>query len=232
MKAILLAAGYGTRLKPLTDKTPKCLVSIKGRPLLGIWFEQLTSSRINKFLVNTHYLSEQVESYVRNSPYRNSVTLVYEPELCGTAGTLLRNLSFFDGEDVMLIHADNYGLINVGEFILAHKNRPPECLLTMMTFRSESPSSCGIVELDNRGVVIGFHEKVDSPPGNSANAAIYILSKELIEIMISKFSLVTDFSTEVLPLLMDRIYTYETNDYFIDIGTPEAYEVANSICSS
>ena len=128
----------------------------------------------------------------------------------------------------MLIHADNYCLADFTAFQLAHSNRPPECLMTMMTFRTAAPSSCGIIELDKRGVVIGFHEKVANPPGNLANGAVYILSAELLMRLSTDLHAVKDFSTEVLNRFVGRIYTYETSEVFLDVGTPETYEQANN----
>ena len=227
MRAILLAAGCGTRLKPLTDNIPKCLVPIKGRPLLEIWLKRLTEAGVGPLLVNTHYLAEQVEAYIESSPYRDRVTLVHEPELLGTAGTLIANLDFFHGEDGLLIHADNYCLADFRAFMQAHKQRPRGCVMTMMTFRTDTPSSCGIVELDEHGVLVDFHEKVASPPGNLANGAVYILSAELLDRMGKDLHAVKDFSTEVLHRFIGRIYTYETGEIFMDIGTPESYARAN-----
>jgi mannose-1-phosphate guanylyltransferase len=227
VRALLLAAGLGTRLRPLTDTMPKCLVPIKGQPLLGIWLERLTQASIGPFLINTHYLAEQVETFVEASVYRNQTRLVREPELQGTAGTLIANLDFFQGKDGLLIHADNYCLADFKAFQQAHSNRPSECLMTMMTFRTTDPSSCGIVELDERGVVIGFHEKVAKPQGNLANGAVYILSAELLARMSTDLNAVTDFSTEVLNRFVGQIYSYETSAVFLDVGTPETYEQAN-----
>jgi mannose-1-phosphate guanylyltransferase len=229
MKAILLAAGLGTRLKPLTDTIPKCLVPIKGSPLLGIWIERLTQAGIGPFLINTHYLAEQVEAFIETGSHRKQVKLVNEIELLGTAGTLIANLDFFEGENGLLIHADNYCLADFKEFQQAHHNRPPECVMTMMTFRTADPTSCGIVELDERGVVIGFYEKVATPPGNLANGAVYILSVELLKRLGADLHHLTDFSTEVLNLYLGRIYSYETSEVFLDIGTSETYEQANRI---
>ena len=227
MRALLLAAGFGTRLRPLTDTIPKCLVSIKGQPLLGIWLERLTQAGIGPFLINTHYLADQVEAYIEASPYSNQVRLVNELELHGTAGTLITNLGFFQGEDGLLIHADNYCLADFTAFQKAHSNRPPECMMTMMTFRTADPSSCGILELDERSVVIGFHEKVANPPSNLANGAVYILSPELLNRLGTDLCTVTDFSTEVLNRFVGQIYSYETSEVFLDVGTPEMYEQAN-----
>lgn len=227
MRAILLAAGYGTRLRPLTNTIPKCLVPIGGRPLLDIWLQKLSRADIGPFLVNTHYLPEQVAAYVQASAYRDQVTLVNEPELLGTAGTLIANLGFLEGKDGLLIHSDNYCLPDFHAFVCAHEGRPPECVMTMMTFRTDAPSTCGIVELDNRDVVVGFHEKVKSPPGNLANGAVYILSKEFMNTLATEFRKATDFSTEILPHFVGRIFTYEATGFFLDIGTPKAYEMAN-----
>lgn len=229
MKAILLAAGFGTRLRPLTNTIPKCLVPIKGKPLLQIWIERLIGSGIGPFLINTHYLSEQVNTFIGSSPFKDKVTLMHENKLLGTAGTLIGNLDFFQGEDGMLIHADNYCLADFNAFVQAHLHRPPECVITMMTFQTDDPENCGIVELDNRGVVLGFHEKVKSPPGNLANGAVYILSAGLLNSLSNELHSVTDFSTQVLHRFLGRIYTYETPEVFLDVGTPQTYTKANEI---
>ena len=227
MRAMLLAAGLGTRLRPLTENTPKCLVPIKGQPLLGIWLERLTKAGITPFLINTHYMSSQVTDFIKNGPYSNQVTLVNELELQGTAGTLIKNLAFFKNEDGLLIHADNYCLADLASFQQAHRDRPKECLMTMMTFRTNDPSSCGIVDLDERGVVIDFHEKNASSLGDLANGAVYILSSELLKKLEDDFFAAKDFSIEVLNHFKGFIYTYETSEIFLDIGTPEKYNQAN-----
>jgi mannose-1-phosphate guanylyltransferase len=228
MKALLLAGGLGTRLRPLTNIVPKCLVPIKGRPLLELWLERLSEAGTSQFLINTHHLADQVKKFIDKSPYRERVKLVHEHELCGTAGTLIENIDFFEECDGLLVHADNYCLADLGAFFKAHHNRPSDCLMTMMTFRTDSPSECGIVELDRRGVVVEYHEKTICPPGNLANGAVYILSPELMEQIANSLNDAKDFSTEVLPLLVGRIFTYETTDVFLDIGTLKNYDAANS----
>jgi len=175
------------------------------------------------FLVNTHHLAEKVTAYVRLSEYTDQVSLTHEPELLGTAGTLIANLGFFGGKDGLLIHADNYCHPDFSEFMRAHQQRPAECAMTMMTFRTDNPSSCGIVELDDRGVVVRFHEKVENPPGNIANGAVYILSGSFLQTLDAEFKEVTDFSIEILPLFVGKIFTYEAKNIYLDIGTPEAY---------
>jgi len=223
MRAILLAAGFGTRLKPLTDTIPKCLVPIQGKPLLQSWLDRLSNAGVGPFLVNTHYLSEKVKVFIEKSPYKNEVTIKHEQTLKGTAGTLIDNQDFFDGKDGLLIHADNYCLENFSEFLAAHNARPAECLITMMVFSTDEPTLCGIVEVDDRGVVMGFHEKIQNPPGNLANGAVYALSSKFIMMLDKEFANASDFSTEVLPKLVGKIFIYHTHKTFLDIGTPKNY---------
>ena len=107
MKAIILAAGLGTRLRPITETTPKCLVPINGVPLLELWLRQCERAGIDAVLVNTHHLAERVEEFVaarRGMP----VTLAYEPSLLGSAGTIATNWNFVDSDDSFLVvYADN-----------------------------------------------------------------------------------------------------------------------------
>jgi mannose-1-phosphate guanylyltransferase len=229
MNVILLAAGLGTRLRPITDILPKCLVSIKGRPLLEIWLEKLVNSGIESILINTHYLSDQVENFISKSVYQKKVKLVHEIELNGTAGTLIKNIDFYNDSDGMLIHADNYCLADLKEFKMAHYNRSSSALITMMTFQTDRPNECGIVQINENGIVKSFHEKKLNPPGNIANGAIYILSPEFIYKMKNDFSYAKDFSTEVLGALIGNIQTYHVKNLLIDIGTIDNLNKANQL---
>lgn len=229
MKAILLAAGFGTRLRPLTLSTPKCLVEIKGKPLLKYWFENLTRAGINEIFINTHYLSQKVDNYILNSEYRKNVKIVYEKILLGTSKTIITNLNYFLKDDLIVIHSDNFCKQELKELIKAHNTRPKNCLMTMLVFRTDNPSSCGIVELDSDNIVTSFHEKKINPPGNLANAAVYIFSNTMLEELNNNYNNCIDLSTEVLPNFLNRIYTYETNEAYIDIGTPDNYIKANEL---
>lgn len=224
MKALLLAAGFGTRLQPLTLKTPKCLVEIKGVPLLEYWINNLYNTGINDIIINTHYLNEKVELYLKKY---SDIQIVNETNLLGTCGTIINNIPNFNDEDVIVIHADNFTNQKLIELIDAHKNRPISCLMTMMVFRTNSPSTCGIVELDKNNIVSNFFEKVENPPGNLANAAVYVLSREMINELNLFHKNSLDFSVDILPKYLNKIFVFETKEFFIDIGTPENYKLAN-----
>lgn len=228
MKAILLAAGTGSRLRPITNTIPKCLVPIDGRPLLEIWLEQLTTHGVEEFLINTHYLAEKVADYISKSEYRRGATLVYEQDLLGTAGTVWANKDWIADEPVMLIHADNLCLCNMSGFIENHMKRPPHVCMSMMTFNTEYPETCGIIQIDAQGVVTEMDEKPEKPRGNLANAAVYILEPEVVRGLAGK----TDFSTEVIPQYMNRILSWQNKGFHEDIGTREKYVKASDIYSS
>ena len=115
------------------------------------------------------------------------------------------------------------------DFIVAHHERQASCLLTMLTFITNNPSSCGIVEIDKKQVVHSFHEKVLNPPSNRANGALYAFGQELLDCLNLIVPKPSDFSTEVIPKLIGRIQSWQTNDAYIDIGTPEALITAQQI---
>ena len=228
MKALLLAAGLGTRLRPITDRIPKCLVPIRGQALLGFWLDRLMSEGIERVLVNTHYLPDTVRAYVRDSKWRDRIDLVHEDVLLGTGGTVLRNRHYLKDGAFMVAHADNLTRFDVGAFLRAHEDRPANVDITMMTFDTDVPQSCGIVEVDARGVVIKFHEKVAHPPSNHANAAVYIFEPSVIDFLNSLGKDVIDISTEVLPCYLGRMLAFHNSDYHRDIGTPESLALAES----
>ena len=226
MNAILLAAGYGTRLLPITKNIPKCLVKINNDNLLNIWIKKLVSVGVNNILINTHYLSDQVESFLQKNSHVQKLKVYKEKELLGTAGTLNENINFFKKNDGLLIHADNYCVENLNSLINAHNKRPEGCLMTMLTFECRNPMSCGIVEINDKGIVVNFYEKSSMDKGKTANGAVYILSPEFIEIVKEKHSQAKDFSSEIIKNFLGKIYTYKTKKYFADIGTVEEYKEA------
>lgn len=226
MRALLLAAGHGTRLRPITDTIPKCMVDIDGRPLLDYWLELLERGGITDVLVNLHYLPEPVRAFLAQSRRSLNIATAFEENLLGTAGTLHKNRAFFDAGPAMLIHADNLSLFDMRRFVERFETRPTGIDMTMMTFRTDTPKSCGIVELDAAGVVRAFHEKPENPVGNLANGAVYILAPPVMQFIANLGKDVIDFSTEVLPRFVGRINTFHNDTYHRDIGTPESLATA------
>jgi mannose-1-phosphate guanylyltransferase len=228
VRVLLLAAGVGSRLMPFTATTPKCLIKINDRPLLDYWLELLINAGLERILINTHYLSEQVVAYVKASRWARKIDLVYETELLGTGGTVLANRKWFQDKPFMLAHADNLTSFDAASLIAAHQTRPAGHVMTMLGFRTDDPGSCGILELDDRQTVVAFHEKVANPPGNLANGAVYVFEPEVIDIIAARGTPVVDLSTEIIPGFVGRILCVETNGYHRDIGNPESLRRASA----
>lgn len=226
--ALLLAAGYGTRLHPYTNEWPKCLMPVHGTPLLQYWLESVRQIGASKVLVNLHYLASKVEAFLMRPNFSEWVEFIYEPQLMGTAGTILANYSHFTNSTLLLVHADNYCQCDFSSFLHYHQTqRPKHCLMTMMTFDTLTPSSCGIVETDELGVVKAFYEKVVNPPGNRANGAVYLLEPEALK-WLHDHPEAQDFSTQVLPSFLGRIATWHNDQVHIDIGTVESLTAAQN----
>lgn len=218
IRALLLAAGLGTRLMPLTERWPKCLMPIGERPLLEYWLETLYTTNVHKAIVNLHHHLDIVNDFLNRPRFKGWVHPVYEETLLGTAGTLRENMDFFHNCTTLFVHADNWCQCDFASFLSSHQeHRPEHCLITMMTFESSTPETCGIVETNEEGVVTAFHEKLAKPPGTLANGAVYILESEVIE-WIYNHKNIRDFSTEVLPNFMGRIYTWKNEGFHKDIG--------------
>ncbi len=228
MRALLLAAGVGSRLRPITATTPKCAVEIDGDPLLYHWLDLLFEAGIERVLINTHWLAEQVQALVKASRWSSRIDLVHEEELLGTGGTVLANREWFQGQPFLLAHADNLTDFDVAGLIAAHTARSFDHPVTMLGFRTDNPQSCGILELDGRGSVIAFHEKVSNPPGNLANGAVYVFDPEVVDAIARVGRPIVDLSTEIIPHFVGRILCVETDRYHRDIGTPQSLSQARA----
>ena len=222
MKAFLLAAGLGTRLRPLTDKTPKCMLPINGKPLIDIWLESLQRAGADEILVNLHWLPDVVRGHLqrRTSP---AVRTVFEPILLGSAGTLMANRGWVEGEEKFLVcYADNltdFDVASLVEFHVAKKS-----VATLALFHTENPSACGIVEVDHSGRVVSFVEKPDNPTSDLANAGVYVLHPSALDVLSGPPP--KDIGYDLLPPLVGRAYAMPLNGYLRDIGTPESYDRA------
>ncbi len=229
MRAILLAAGVGTRLRPLTDSTPKCLAPIDGKPLLVYWLDSLGGAGVEPILINLHHHADQVRNFIENRQDRDRIVLFYEKALLGTGGTIRANSEFCMNAPTMIIHSDNFCMADLEKFIRAHQHRPTGTEITMMTFISENPSSCGIVEVSSENVVTDFHEKVSNPPGRLANGAVYIFEPSVVKVIAAMTSEPLDISRDVIPKYLGKIFAWPANAIHIDVGTPRQLERANQI---
>ena len=224
MNVLLLSAGYGERLKPITLNTPKCLIKVKNKPMLKFWIEKISALNVENIYINTHYLHKEVDNYIKKNNF--NVISLYESFLLGTGGTIINNLKRFVNEDLLVIHCDNFTRDNLKNFVKAHINRPKNCKISLYSFITDKPENCGILEIKNQ-LVTCIYEKQKLSKGNIANGAIYIFSKQAISEIKNEIFNAKDIVLDILPFFYNKIYAYRSNQDLIDIGTHENLNKAN-----
>jgi mannose-1-phosphate guanylyltransferase len=223
MKAFLLAAGLGTRLRPLTDSVTKCLVPIGGRPLLAYSFDLLAQHGIDEVLINTHHLPEQVEAYVRGLSLPFEVMLTFESELLGSAGTVRQNWDFVAGEpEFFILYADNLTNVNLTHLLGEHRRCGQAA--TIGLFHAERPWECGIVRLSPEGTVLEFQEKAPHPASDLAFGGVMVTGPDLHDLL--PWEVPRDIGHDVLGKLVGNMAGVELRGYLRDIGTMESYQRA------
>jgi mannose-1-phosphate guanylyltransferase len=223
VKAFLLAAGIGSRLRPITDSVPKCMVLIDDRPMLDIWLDALDRAGVDEVLVNLHHLPDVVGQHLAMRTGPPAVRTFFEPELLGSAGTLAANRQWVAGEEFFLAcYADNLTDFDLRSLIDAH--RMHGAIATLAVFHSERPSAGGVVELDEAGRVIGFTEKPSEPVSDLTNAGIYAFHPSVLDEVDDMPP--KDIGYDLLPRLVGRARAVPVEGYFRDIGTIEAYRLA------
>lgn len=228
MKAFILAAGAGTRLRPLTDTCPKPMLPIAGKPLLERTLTWLRRYGVTEAALNLYHLPHVVRDGLGDGA-RFGMHLHYheEKELLGTSGAVHGFPGFFDAP-FLVIYGDLLIDLDLDHLIGFHQER--KALMTLALKHTETPRSQGMIEIDPQGRVLQFVEKPASwQGGDTANAGVYVCQPELIDTIPAGFS---DFGHDIIPaLLHDRrpVYAVPLRGYLLDIGTPEAYAQAASM---
>ena len=223
MKGFLLAAGNGTRLRPLTSSIPKCLVSIQGTPLLGIWLQWCALYGIDRVLINTHAHSERVQEFLATYSGPVQVTMTNEPKLLGSAGTLHVNRAFVAGElEFAVLYADVLTNCRFDQMLDFHRlHRAP---VTVGTYHVPNPTQCGIISADELGRIVEFTEKPASPKSATAFSGVLIGGPALLDRVPARVP--ADIGFDVLPNVVGEMFAFPIADYVLDIGTIEKYEQA------
>jgi mannose-1-phosphate guanylyltransferase len=232
MKGMILAAGEGRRLRPLTNHLPKPMLPLAGRPLLEHIITHLRDCGITNLAINLHHLPEAVMDYFGQGRHWG-VNLRYsvEKSLLGSAGGVKRLQSFFD-ETFVVYYGDVFTQADLRLMIDFHKQAG--AVATMGLHRVPDPWNRGIVQLDEAQNIIRFAEK---PPrgqvfSNLANAGIYVLEPEVLNYI--PVEQPYDFGRDVFPDMLARgirVAGYVIEDRLIDIGLPEKYEEAERFVS-
>ena len=220
MKAYLLAAGLGTRLRPLTNTVPKCLLPIRGVPLLEIWLKLCAQAQITSVLINVHAHAHAVKAFLAARTLPVEVHIAEEPTLLGSAGTLAANRRWVEGhEHFFVLYGDV--LTNANLRAIAERHCRRNVIATLALNRVADPSRCGVATLRHDGIVTDFHEKPVNPASNMVFSGIMVARSEFLNFLPNDVP--ADIGYHVLPRIAGKMAGYELTDYLTDIGTMNAY---------
>ena len=240
--ALTLAAGEGTRLRPLTLEVPKVLLPIAGVPLICYTLAWLKRHGISGVVINLHHLGEKIREFLGDGS-RFGLEIVYSPEeiLLGTAGgvkKMERLLAAKSQSPAANLFVVAYGdvLTDLDLSAMVSFHRAKKALATLALFQAANPREVGVVNLNKEDMVVSFTEKPEypisnpQPPPTLANGGIYILQREFLDYIPGQGFV--DFACDIFPKLIELglpIYGYrlQPGDYLIDIGSPEKYRKAN-----
>ena len=221
MKAVVLAGGEGTRLKPLTYKRPKPLMPVAGRPCIDYVIRSLVASGFQEIITTTAYLSDTlIKSIGDGTDYNASILYSFESKPAGTAGAVRRVANFID-DTFVVAYGDVLADVDVRALFDFHKRKGG--VVTIALTDVEDPTQYGIVGLDSRGRIQKFKEKPAKEEAFSklVNAGIYVCEPEILDFIPAdeKF----DFSKDLFPKLMTKglaLYGQRLEGVWVDIGRP------------
>jgi mannose-1-phosphate guanylyltransferase len=225
MKAILLAAGLGTRLLPITEDIPKCLVEINGVSMLEFWLRKLDMKSISSIIVNTHHFSQKVSNEISTIRISRDLQIFHEEKLLGTAGTLLANAQPISDSELLVLHCDNFSEIDLEDFIKAHNNRNSICSISVAVFETNNVQMSGMVDMDEENIIHEFIEKPVYSDLTQANAAIYAFDQRALKEICENFSNAEDIARDILPHFVGRIQAYKFKGFHMDMGTLENLKI-------
>ena len=229
---MVMAAGVGSRLDPLTQKIPKPLVPVLNKPVMDILLQKLKDYGVEKVIANTHYLAEQIQNrYTKNSPVDIHFDYIHEETLSGTAGGVKKCEFFFDDvEDFIVVSADGLHDADLDKIVKSHKESG--CIATMAISAVDHAEVChfGVVVPTKEHYVSEFQEKpsIEEAKSNYINTGIYVFNKRIFDFIPKGEKY--DFAKNVFPRLLEageKINTYRIYSYWSDIGTIEQYLQSN-----
>ena len=238
LKAMVMAAGMGSRLEPITLKLPKPLIPVMNRPLMDIILSQLHNIGVNEVISNTYYLANQIIDRYKSNKLGIKFNYIKETELSGTAGGVKKCQFFFDeGEDFIVISGDVLTTADIKEGIEIHKKSGAIATIGVKQVPHELVSHFGVVVTDEKGYITEFQEKppLEEAKSNLINTGIYIFNYKIFDYIPE--NTFYNKKKNVFPKLLTegQINTFKIAEYWNDIGTIGQYkqsiqDVFNGLC--
>lgn len=233
MRALVLAAGEGRRLRPLTFDRPKPMLPVGETPLLEQTVLLLRSHGIAQIAVNLHHRPQTIlDHFGTGSRYGIEIHYSYEEQLLGSAGAVRKLSPFFCDSPFVVFYGDLYTDLDITRLLSVH--RQDRALMTMALYEVNNPTACGIVQLDDQGFIERFVEKPqpDQVFSRLANAGVFVVDPEIIDLIPRDGP--SDFGRDLIPTMLAAglpIRGYRISDLLIDIGTPQNYRRAQQLAS-
>ncbi len=231
MKAFIMAAGFGTRLQPLTIAVPKPLVTIAGKPIMQLNLEHLAKAGVKDITANIHYHPEQIQNYFGNgSDFGVNLTYSFEVDLLGTAGGVKRMAE--EIQEVkgtfLVLSSDALSDINLAKLVAFHKRK--KALVTMALCPVADVTHFGVVVTDQNQRITAFQEKPkkEEALSNFANSGIYVMEAEVLKLIPQ--SKKYDFGSQLFPEMIKRgmpLFGYPMIEYWNDVGSLDQYYRSN-----
>ena len=228
-KVMVLAAGLGTRLRPLTDLISKPMAPIVNKPVMEHIIELLKEHGFKEIVCNLHWYPEVIKNYFTDgSKWDIKITYSYEPELLGTAGGVKKVEAFFEEQTFLILSGDALTDINLTEMMEFHKKKGGICTIALTEV--DDPSQYGVVLIDNDNKITGFQEKplMGEAKSHLANSGIYIFEPEIFKYI--PYGSFYDFGRDLFPKLLELsipYFGYKHDRYWNDVGSLEQYQQGN-----
>lgn len=226
-RAMIMAAGVGSRLDPLTQEVPKPLVPVANRPMMDLLLERLSEIGVKDVIANTHYKADKIiERYSKNDLGIN-FNYVHEETLSGTAGGVKKCQHFFKkGEDFLVLSADGLSNADLASAVDSHTESGAIASMGIKKIAMEEIPHFGVVVVDKDGFVKEFQEKpaIKDAKSDCINTGIYVFNYEIFNYIPA--NTFYDFAKNVFPDLLSKgvkINTFKVKEYWSDIGTIAQY---------
>ncbi|BDZ71029.1 sugar phosphate nucleotidyltransferase [Methanobacterium petrolearium] len=228
IKAVLMAGGKGSRIRPLTLSRPKPMIPVANRPMIEYIVEKVKKAGYDELIVTLSYLKSQIKNLLEEDYPDMNILYSVEQKPLGTAGGVKKAAKYID-DTFFVLSGDVLVDVDLNELLRFHKEN--KALATLVLTPVDNPSHFGIAVLDDENQIIKFLEK-PSPQevfSKMANTGTYILEPEILDYISTKKGEV-DFSQDVFPQLIKEqagIYGYVLDGYWNDVGRPKTYLQAN-----
>ncbi|RPI83287.1 MAG: hypothetical protein EHM41_16280, partial [Chloroflexi bacterium] len=224
-KALILAGGLGTRLRPLLNDRPKPMAPIAGKPFLEYLLLQLSHYHVQDIILSIGYQAKLISDYFEDGKRWNlQIQYSYEEQPLGTAGAVKLAEDYLQGDTFLVLNGDSFFNLDLTSFIQQHHSKNAQATIALSAV--ESSQRYGRIELDQDGQILRFLEK-SSEEGSQhttslINAGVYLFNRPVLDIIPS--GIPVSLEREIFPVLIGRqFYGVPYSAFFIDIGVPEDY---------